>query len=729
MDLKSCKNNSTLLKDLVLTFIPKAQLEKYLEYSQRIISSKLSSSPSSIDSLLLQVKRKVKKSYPRLENLSNKLKSRKMQKTNEIFLMLCRLCNSQSELVLPLPIPDDVKLPIPGGILQTMPEPLKIHSSALESSLIRDVLFTFQGSEGKFFTYSRLDDKFSIKQEIPEPLKYLSETLSELGWLYKRLEKFLQNNLDFPSIICQSFCSSLQMELQEFYRFVALLETQTSAKLRQIQVWSSEPLERLRWLGIVCDAVEGLKGGNFLSALFSYSKTGHPGTKALMSRLLQQVSVPYLQMIESWMIEGELNDAFHEFFVEENLDLNDESLLWTDKYWLIKDLVPGFLGEELVNMIFVTGKSINFLRRRCGEDWKTQSPLRTPVLSDLPGLQIWVEQASEATNFKLTGVLRNKYKLHDHAQAIRKYLLLGQGDFHHYLMDQLNLVLSDKTNKIHKHNLVSILENAIRASNAQNDDGDIISKLFIRLEEFSALDDGWDIFVLRYQVELPLNSIFNEIAMSEYTRIFKLLWKIKRLFFYMNAYQETSSFIKLQELDDVRSILHKCQMLRLEIQHFINNLYHYLMVEIHESAWNCFLKSVEKARNFDEILSAHSNFLQTILERAFLNKENEKILQRLHKMLALGLRFKFSQEILIKSAFDELDRQERMKEGDSENQFYFLSCISVESVNDIEMIYADFCEEIQLFRKLLHDSAKAYLKILSLRLDFNEFYSCRKRNR
>ena len=712
--------------------MPKTQLDKYFEYSQRIISSKLNSTSSpSIDSLVLQVKRKVKNSQlNRLQNLVERLKnSSKLVRSNEVFLMLCRLCDSQKEIVLPLPIPDDTKIAVNASFVPNEIEVKSLPRSALESSLIRDVLFTFHGSEGKFFSYSRLDDKFSIKQDIPEPLKYLSETLSELGWLYKRLEKFIRNNSDFPSIICQSFCSTLQMELKEFYRFVALLETQSNAKLRQLQVWSIEPFERLRWLSVISDAVEGLKGGNFLSALFSYSKTGHPGTKSLMSRILEQVSIPYMQMIESWMIEGELTDSFHEFFVEENLDLSDESRLWTDKYLLIKDLVPAFLTEDLVFKIFITGKSINFIRKRCNEEWKPESPLNLPFLCDLPSLKIWIEQASEATNRKLTGLLKAKYKIYDHSQAIRKYLLLGQGDFHHYLIDQLNTILNDNTNKVHKHNLVSILENAIRASNAQNDDIEIISKLSIRLEEFSALDNVWDIFVLRYQVDLPLNSIFNDLAMNDYTRIFKLLWKIKRVVFYMNSYQETSSFIKLQELDDIRNILHKCQMLRLEIQHFINNLYHYLMVEIHETAWNTLVKSIEKAEDFDQVLFSHQQFLQTITERAFLNKENEKILQRLHKMLALGLRFKFTQEILIKSAFDELDRQEKMKEGDSESQFYFMSCISVESVNDIEMIYADFSEEIQIFRRLLVDSGKGYLKILCLRLDFNEFYSMKKKNR
>lgn len=732
MDQKLCKNNTVLLQNLIQLFVPKDMTDKYLTYTQRIISSKLTlSTAPSTASLWTQIKRKVpQSSYTKVKNLSTKLLSvSNLQKTQEILQFLVRLSNSKPEFLLSTPIPNDVK------IVQTVPSPINTQpkpsqpQGSLESSLIRDVLFTFHGSEGKFFTYSRLDDKFSIKQDIPEALKYLAEHLAELGWLYKRLEKFLKHNSEFPSLICQSFCSSLQIELKEFYRFVALMETQTGCKLKHLQIWCNEPLERLKWLCIVCDAVDGLKGGNFLSALFSYSKIGHPGTKALMTRVLESVSAPYLNLIENWMLEGELTDSFHEFFVEENLDIKDESLLWTDKYWMIKELVPGFFSEEIVEKIFVTGKSINFLRKRCLEEWKSESPLQLPKLYDLPSVKIWVDQASEATNHKLTGVLLGKYRLKDHSNSIRKYLLLGQGDFHHYLIDQLNVILNSESNKIHKHNLVSILENAIRASNAQNDDIEFLSKLSIRLEEFSALDNGWDIFVLKYSVDYPLNSIFTEPLMSDYSRIFKLLWKIKRVFFYMNNYQNSGSFIKLLELDDIRHVLHKCQMLRLEIQHFINNLYHYLMVEVHETAWNGFMKGLDKAQNFDDIIRAHEVFLDTVLERAFLSKEYEKVLQRLLKLLALGLRFKFSQEVLVSSAFDELQRQENIKNNENDYQFYYLSSISVESVNDIEMIYADFSDEIQIFRKILAESGKNYLKILSLRLDFNEFYSKKRRIR
>ena len=58
--------------------------------------------------------------------------------------------------------------------------------------------------------------------------------------------RFINSNEDFPSILCQSFCAALKIELKEYYRLIALLELQTSAKIKEIEIWCEEPFERLK---------------------------------------------------------------------------------------------------------------------------------------------------------------------------------------------------------------------------------------------------------------------------------------------------------------------------------------------------------------------------------------------------------------------------------------------------------------------------------------------------
>ena len=49
--------------------------------------------------------------------------------------------------------------------------------------------------------------------------------------------------------------------------------------------------------------------------------------------------------------------------------------------------------------------------------------------SDFEELGKWVDEAAYETNHRLIDILFNKYKFFTHCNSIRKYLLLGQGDF------------------------------------------------------------------------------------------------------------------------------------------------------------------------------------------------------------------------------------------------------------------------------------------------------------
>lgn len=56
----------------------------------------------------------------------------------------------------------------------------------------------------------------------------------------------------------QSFCSALSQELTEYYRLIAVLEAQqsqgeSSLTLRRLAVWTHDPFERMKMLGILVD--------------------------------------------------------------------------------------------------------------------------------------------------------------------------------------------------------------------------------------------------------------------------------------------------------------------------------------------------------------------------------------------------------------------------------------------------------------------------------------------
>lgn len=125
----------------------------------------------------------------------------------------------------------------------------------------------------------------------------------------------------------------------------------------------------MKWLAVITDSVQNLKGGAICSAINTYVLNGSPATKLFINRILKEVSTPILSMIKTWMLEGEINDPYGEFFVETDPMVGVDKL-WTEKYRLNYIMIPAFLSNGLANKILQTGKAVNFIRRCCMEqDW------------------------------------------------------------------------------------------------------------------------------------------------------------------------------------------------------------------------------------------------------------------------------------------------------------------------------------------------------------------------
>jgi hypothetical protein len=69
-------------------------------------------------------------------------------------------------------------------------------------------------------------------------------------------------------------------------------------------------------------------------------------------------------------------------------------------------------------------------------------------------------------------------------------MLLGQGDFIQHLLELIGTDLNKPTHSIARPTLLGILESAIRSSNAQYDDPDVLARLDIRLSSEVELSDG-----------------------------------------------------------------------------------------------------------------------------------------------------------------------------------------------------------------------------------------------
>lgn len=107
-----------------------------------------------------------------------------------------------------------------------------------------------------------------------------------------------------------------------------------------------------------------------------------------------------------------------------------------------------FISRDLANKILVTGKSINFLREVCQdkipikgkEDLKQCFETNGQDLFSLvpdTKLHMLIDTVYLNTSKRVLDIAMGPHKLLQHLQAMRNYLLLGQGDFIGILLENL----------------------------------------------------------------------------------------------------------------------------------------------------------------------------------------------------------------------------------------------------------------------------------------------------
>ncbi|XP_040589388.1 gamma-tubulin complex component 3 isoform X1 [Mesocricetus auratus] len=644
-----------------------------------------------------------------------------------------------------------------------------------EAALVRDILYVFQGIDGKCIKMSNTENCYKVegKANINKPLRDMSVRLAELGWLHNKIRKYTdQRSLDRSfGLVGQSFCAALHQELKEYYRLLSVLHSQlqveddqgvnlgleSSLTLRRLLVWTYDPKIRLKTLAALVDYCQGRKGGELASAVHAYTKTGDPYMKSLVQHILSLVSHPVLSFLYRWIYDGELEDTYHEFFVASDPTVKTDRL-WHDKYTLRKSMIPSFITMDQSRKILLIGKSINFLHQVCHDQTPTtkmiagtkaaESPREAgDLFTDLENtFQGKIDAAYFETSKYLLDVLNKKYSLLEHMQAMRRYLLLGQGDFIRHLMDLLKPELVRPATTLYQHNLTGILETAVRATNAQFDSPEILRRLDVRLLEVSPGDTGWDVFSLDYHVDGPIATVFTRECMSHYLRVFNFLWRAKRMEYILTDIRKghMCNAKLLRNMPEFSGVLHQCHILASEMVHFIHQMQYYITFEVLECSWDELWNRVQQAQDLDHIIAAHEAFLDTITSRCLLDSDSRVLLNQLRAVFDQIIELQNAQDAMYRAALEELQRrlqfEEKKKQREMEGQWGVTAAEEEEEnrrIREFQDSIPKMCSQlrilahfyqgvVQQFLVLLTTSSDESLRFLSFRLDFNEHYKARE---
>ena len=391
-------------------------------------------------------------------------------------------------------------------------------------------------------------------------------------------------------------------------------------------------------------------------------------------------------MLRHWIYDGELSDPFQEFFVVEpefrpSTDPRRiATSVWEDKYKLDDSMVPSIITQEFAKKVFLIGKSLNFIRYGCGDSgWveayskETSKELR---YGDTASLETSIDEAYKTTMARLIRLMDEKFKLFDHLHALKKYLLLGQGDFIALLMESLASNLDRPANSQYRHNLTAQLEHAIRASNAQYDSPDVLRRLDARMLELSHGEIGWDCFTLEYKIDAPVDVVITPWGSTQYLKVFNFLWRVKRVEFALGSIWRrcmTGARGVLGAVDDkVGSDWKRARCAIAEMIHFVNQLQYYILFEVIEASWDQLQTAISKPGcTLDDLIEAHTKYLNSITHKGLLGStsslkkdpstgKEEGFLTQLHSILKIMLAYKDVVDGLYSFSVAEFTRRQEL---------------------------------------------------------------------
>ncbi|XP_054270403.1 LOW QUALITY PROTEIN: gamma-tubulin complex component 3-like [Macrosteles quadrilineatus] len=572
---------------------------------------------------------------------------------------------------------------------------------------------------------------------------------------------------------------------------------QTGLTLRRLLVWMREPRRRFQVLVDLCQVCMDLRGGAIISAAYPYSYHGSLEVQKTATKLLAAAARPLFTLMCHWIVQGELYDPYDEFFVGVNKMCLPHNQ-WKDKYFLRNSLVPAVMTEQQAMMVLSAGRCINFLNEICSHKMEVTgaraklrklhtakegeflqlaepaSPLAIIieaacreasqlVLETLksqfyvllsmfvlqrgsfcswqsrPVLAIIIEAACREASQLVLETLKSQFKLFVNFHGLRRYMLMGQGDFYRYLIQLLEPELNKNVDQVYQHTLVSILDTAIRSTNCQYEDKEVLSRLCVKTFDASLGETGWDTFTMAYNTYGPLDTVF-QLGDGTYQAMFLFLWQLKRVEYSLSNFRKEQTCVlkKLQIRQDFRELqtmLNTCSLMTAEMVHYINQVLYYIMFEVIECAFESFAAKFNSATTIEEVIHDHEIFLQEIKTKT-LKDDSETSRELFKVMTSLNLAIlnlvSYGGQFLERAEAELERRVARDRRVEAEGTNYEEEAQNQKAVSsfNIKIHYAtkeinNICHTYkENVRKLLVQlsTQQTDLQLLCMRLDFNEFY-------
>ncbi|KAJ1948888.1 Microtubule-nucleating Tub4p (gamma-tubulin) complex component [Linderina macrospora] len=576
---------------------------------------------------------------------------------------------------------------------------LATHDDADEAVLLRDLIYVMQGISGAYISWNEAMGAFTVRTEVrlSRPTRTMVLALSELGSLCRDIQQYIGETDRQGKLYQQSFGAGLKREMAQYFKLVAVLEAQLTKAaahlesgesalgltLRRMHAWTIEPMQKLRLMVTAIRKVQaGKGGGELLSTLSTLTDDGDPFIHSFSRQLLLTASAPFNETLVRWVTDGELADPYEEFFIKVKAGQSDT--LWDGKYAVAQDMIPVHINGDMPWRIYQIGRSLNFLRVACDDGkWVAEEGPRTQLTEDLADAGVlgrFVYQSAAMVNQRLMHVLMERFQLMAHIRALRRYLLLEQGDFAQALVETLDslrkrLSRSYTASALHKDrsgvDLAAALTSAIRASNAQHEPPEVISAMRLVFRTTSDAPESpapsagaatvGDDVTITYVLSDPLDSVIPRKTMRRYSEINRFLLKLKRVEYSLGQLWQRQmgaarAVLRDRELRrrrkssgiaessavtaEMRQMYRESEIACCEMVQFFHQVQRYISLNVIEGAWGSFVAATQPGHgdaDIDRWSKAHTQYVDTI--RDFVCNPQRPLLRPLTSLIDTTVQF------------------------------------------------------------------------------------------
>lgn len=564
-----------------------------------------------------------------------------------------------------------------------------------EQLIIEDLIYCFIGIPGDYIAPQFTMDSengfvpisFKISEQIDVSLRNIVQDILPMASHFSVVQKFTQWSSKANNQILQALSEVLQSILNDYRVSITQLEKEhlkNALNLHKLLYLIRPNMQTLHILAELVGKVikSDMQGGSILSLLFDEItlQTGDSMSQKMLIELTERASVPYIVMLERWILKGVIIDPYNQFFVIDNglqlgkrdllrMDDYDTARYWECQYTIQSDRIPRFLEHD-ADIILRTGKYLNVIRH-CGK--QISPPAGNSVLEFSAVTHkhsIFIKNAYHNASRTLLDLFSNENNLIGHISSVKRYFLLQQGDLITQFMDASEEELSKNVDKVTPVRLDNLLQLIVRLSSAKNDpclehlhcdlftmnlasqmskihevgnydtfdsqlNGDASNET---AEDKSNLDlSGLECFTFKYSVHWPISIVLNQWVLSQYQMLFRLLFYCKHV-----DRQLCKVWIQNIEICKSNTKVQKDQWrtafaLRQRMLNAIQHLEYYMMIEVIEPNWHIFIEKMKSVHNIDDVITIHQDFLHVCLQSCML--QHPDLLKLLMKICSVCLRF------------------------------------------------------------------------------------------